>query len=122
MNKEIKKAWGFVKEHKKIILICSGVVILGSLGLYGVNKIKPSYRTVFGKTTFKSGMDCNKTILPNLGVGDLGDAVKYDGGTVELWLDNLTLDDIGKLGEGIINNIPNVSKDSKIWALLDIRE
>ena len=121
MNKKIEKVWVFVKEHKKEILIGSGIAILGGFGLYKATRYKPSCKCSIGKSLLESVNDCRETITPDLGVGTLGDAFKYDGGTIELWMDNLNIEDLGKLGEGIVNNIPDVPKDAKVWALLDIR-
>lgn len=130
MKDQMKKAWKYIKDHKEI-LIASGVAVIGGICLYKGITYKPSLPMSASKSTFKTdeikkligGAKSSMTkISPEIGVGVVEDAVVYDGGTIELMVDDLKTNDIGKLGEGIVNEISNIPKDAKVWALITIRK
>jgi hypothetical protein len=113
----------WIKEHKWKILIAGSSIVLGGLGLYAISK-KAGY-----KISVEQSLDTKTNIFKaerlnviDLGVGALDDAIRYNDGTVELWLDNIRLDELGQLGEGINDNIPGLPENANVWALLCIRE
>jgi hypothetical protein len=121
MKDKLQKAKDYVKEHKKEILIVSGLAIIGVVAGVGLNKVsKNGSHDLTDVLNTISGQEHTK---PDLGVGITEDVVRYeDNGLIELWLDNLKLSDIGKLGEGITENISDVPENAKIWALMSIQE
>ena len=60
--------------------------------------------------------------LPNLGIGEVVDCMKYDNGALELMMDKVPITEVGNLGESILKNIPDVSENSKLWMLMGIFE
>lgn len=117
------KAIEWIKEHKKDILVTGITAVVGGLGLYYISKKMPKCKNIGSAT--ESLTDTFKSEILNvidIGVGALDDAVKYNNGTVELWLDNLRIDELGDLGEAITNNVPDLPENANVWALLCIRE
>lgn len=115
MKEKLKKAKGYVKEHKKEILIGTGVAILGCIGLSKVVKtVKPKREIHI--STFMTPKSINATGV----IGNVNKAYKYDNGAHELWIDELSLDKLGELGESIKNSIPGIPEDDKVWLLMGV--
>lgn len=117
MKEKLKKAKGYVKEHKKEILIGTGVAILGCIGLSKVVKtVKPKCVTNVANTIelTSTKIDCTGVI------GDVFDAMKFDGGCHELWIDGLSLDELGELGESIKKSVPDIPKACGVQVIMDI--
>ena len=112
------KVFEWIKEHKTAILVTAGTVALGGLCLYGVSKKTPKLDTA-SKSTFVMP---KRLPLTGFDVGVCDDVIKYDNGTVELWLDNVNLEQMGDLGDEIMNRIPELPENPNVWALLSIRE
>lgn len=121
MKDKFKKAWEYMKEHRTEILLVGGAIVatsaLGAAWFKGRTvKVLVDDPTVLDKASKPV------KVLPKLGNWKVDDVLQYNDGTIELWLDNLSLDDIGELGEEIVSKIPNVPTNSKVWALMSIRE
>jgi hypothetical protein len=122
MENKFKKAWNFVKEHSGEILIASGVIVLGGVAAATLlNTSKPT-KVLIDDSLLTSNENKPIKVLPKLGDWNVDDVLKYNDGTYELWLDNLRLEDIGKLGEEIRNNVPGVPANAKVWTLMSIKE
>lgn len=121
MEKKFNKMWEFVKDHKREILIGTGVAIAAGFGLYKITSRKPNIIVDLEQISTEA-TNCKNCFKPELGVGVVEDAIKYDCGTIELMLDQLKLSDMGRLGEEIANKIPDIPENAKVWSLLDIRE
>lgn len=120
MNETIKTARKWIKEHKKEITItlCVGVTTICGVILFKNSK-KPAVMDV--KKTFEDELWPEKLNIPDLGIGKLDDIMKYPNGTVELWLDNIPLADLGNLGDAIADQIPDIPGDNNVWALLSVK-
>ena len=120
MNKTIKNAWEWTKEHEKEIIIatCAGVAAICGVILFKNSK-NPAVTAI--KKAFSSEWRPEKLNILDLGVGKLGDAMKYPDGTVELWLDDVPLADMGALGDAITDQISDISGNNGVWALLSVK-
>jgi hypothetical protein len=116
MNEKIKNAWEFVKEHKKEFAIAAVTVIGGVILIKSVSK--PECTKNIGHFTIHKP----EKNLPDLGVGVVGDVIQYDDAVTEIWMDHIPLSDMGKLGEAIRENFPDIPDDYETWALLNIHE
>lgn len=121
MKNKFNKAWEFVKDYKREILIGAGVAIAAGFGLYKITSRKPEIIVDLEQISTET-MNCKNLFKPELGVGVVEDAIKYDCGTIELMVDQLKLSDIGKLGEEIANKIPDIHENAKVWSLISISE
>lgn len=99
-------------------LIATGIILGSGIVCYKLIKSLPKGNSI----AVSDPVDTTKKILPNLGIGKLDDALQYTDGAVELWLDELKLKDLGKLGEEIKNAVGDLPENEKVWALLDIRQ
>lgn len=111
------KVFEWIKEHKTEILIATGTIVLGGLCVYGVSKKTPKVDST--STKIFAGPEHLK--LTGFDVGVCDDVLKYNDGSVELWLDNVKLEQIGELGGEITKRIPELPENSNVWALLCIR-
>lgn len=109
----------WIKEHKTEILIATGTVVLGGLCIYGVTKKTPKVDTSALATTFVKPEHLK---LEGFDVGVCDDVLKYNDGGVELWLDNVKLEQMGQLGEEIVKRVTDLPENPNVWALLCIRE
>jgi hypothetical protein len=116
MENKFKKAWTWVKENKELI-IGTGLMVVGGAALIAVGiKYRPDKRT-------GSNDPAPNGIIPNWGVGDCCNYETYgEGKVIEFWLDNVNIEDTGKLGEEIISKIPNLPDNAKMWAIVNISE
>lgn len=125
MKAKMNKVWNWAKEHKDEIIMASGTVVLTGIGIYCCLKM-PGQNAKSAFEDIADQLECEvskpEKIAPMLGVGKLEEALRYDDGVIELWMDKLKMEDIGKLGEGIVDNIPNVPENAEVWILMNIRE
>lgn len=101
MTKYIKNVWEWVKEHKKEIAIVGAVSIVSAAG--GI--------VLYKKFDSASMRDC---YLPMLDISAGND--RYHGGGVQIAIydDSFSLDAMGKLGEHIAENIPDLPDNPSI--------
>lgn len=124
MNNKTKNAWSWVKEHKVEIGIGALCVATTVAGVAVFKKqIDPE---VIMKRIKNTSKPKKTSIWPkvldarDLGVGECNDVLAYENGSVELWMDNVSLSDMGKLGEVIRDHFPDLG-DGNVWALMNIR-
>lgn len=121
MNEKIKNAWEWTKEHKSEI----GIAVCATAAtVCGVILFKNHKHSVDIPQAFKSVEDNwrpERLKIVDLGVGKLDDAMRYPDGTVELWMDNIPLADMGTLGDAITAQIPGIPGDNNVWALLSVK-
>lgn len=117
---ETKKALDWIKEHKKEILVTTGTIIsVGVLGYFGV------------KVSGKIANDNMVAKLEESAVHWLENpALKLDHVTVtDVWkddgcaftntiLNDFTAADMGKVGEELMANIPEITSDTVLTACL----
>ena len=100
MNERIKNMWGWIKEHKKEIAI-AGLISIGSAagGVFLYEKIK-------------SINVANDWVPTKFNVSDVdfdGNLVRHHDGATEIFVyDCVPLAVMGKFGENIIENIPDL--------------
>lgn len=121
MEKKPNKVKAWVKEHDVEIGVatCIGVSFVAGIA-YGyffgrMPKVKPI--AVDENTVNKV-----KHILPVFNVGKLEDALRYDTGTIELWVKEIPLEDLGNLGAEITEQIMDLPDNAKVWTLMSISE
>lgn len=121
MNKfkaAIEKAWNFVKENKKVIIfattVAGGTILLATLESQRVSRQldKITNRPPMPLPTYRD-VDYKSEI------GEVAEVyvVENDKGVaneVELMINCVKTEDLGKLGEEIINNIPEVKPDQEL--------
>lgn len=120
MKEKFSKVKAWFKENKTKILVCVGTAAVGGLAIYAVGKTVPAL--TIKSTTFKTE-DASKfktNFDPGLVIGEVGDAIKYKDGNVELWMDKIKLSELGQLGEDIAAKIPEANENSYVWALMNI--
>ena len=121
MNKKIENAWEWIKEHKGEILIATGATVITACGIGLHNKHRANVMIRKALSTSKDCIYPEKLNILDLGIGKLDDAMRYSDGTVELWLDNIPLYDMGALGDAITAQIPGIPGDNNVWALLSVK-
>lgn len=124
MNNKIQNAWNWVKDHKVEIGI--GTLCLAT-AVTGVVVFKKQIDPDVVMKRIKNTNEPKKvSFWPkmlgacDLGVGECTDALAYENGSVELWLDDVSLNDMGELGEAIRDHFPDLG-DGNVWALLNVR-
>lgn len=123
MKEKLNKAKEYAKEHLGEILIVTGatsIAIIGGVSAYKACKKVPSIDI----SDIKFEENNITKIFPDLGVGVVEDAMRYtdDRKTVELWLNDLSISDLGKLGDGIKNGIKDIPENAKAWVLINIHD
>lgn len=124
-NNKLNKVKTFIEEHKKeIIILASGTALLGVGFVIG--------KKLFSTTEINIVLEKAKSSLPpltppsnldvDLTIGDVTHACSYNNGTVEMMVENVSIADLGKYGEEILEKVPGVSTDDKVWALIDIKK
>lgn len=130
---ETKKAWDWIKDHKKEILITTATVVgAGVLGYFGVKGFKNA-NTIMVK--FDDSAIDNHCFWDQLGKLELissdwrdNPVAKLDHVTItDLWdegdytnaiINGFTAADMGKVGEELIANVPNVKADTMLSAVM----
>lgn len=121
MNEKIMNAWEWAKEHKSEIIVAGCAAIVGGCGVVLYKNRQASLAIKKALSTVKDDWKPEKLDILDLGVGKLDDAMKYPDGTVELWLDNIPLKDMGALGDAITAQIDGIPGDNNVWALLSVK-
>lgn len=122
MNKKMENMRNWIEDHKYEIGI--GALCVATTAVCAV-LIKKQLDPEVIMNNIKKANQPKMSIWPkkldivDLGVGALDDAMVYDNGVVELWMDQITLSDMGKLGESLRDNFPELS-DASVWALMSI--
>ena len=121
MNEKMKNAWEYIKEHKVQI----GIAALATVGgvIWWKNRSHLTLMNVAQNIDKPEKLDIwpKKLDVADLGIGALDDAMRYKDGSVELWMDQISLSDMGALGEAIGNNIPDLPENSSVWALMCVK-
>lgn len=119
MNAKLEKAKIWAQEHKEEILIGAGMTVLTGIGVLLGHKFlnDKSFRMVenLGGERFMCGDE--STVFKMF---ELADAWKYKDGSIELMLDKCHLDNLGKLGEEILEKVPEVPENEQVWMLMNI--
>jgi hypothetical protein len=120
MNEKIMNAWEWVKDHKSEIAIAGCAAIIGGCGVVLCKNRQASLAIRKTIDAYKSHQP-EKIDISDLGLGKLEDAIKYPNGTVELWLDDIPLKNMGALGDAITAQIDGIPGDNNVWALLSVK-
>lgn len=123
MNEKIKNKFEWVKNHKKGVII-AGLATVGTV-VGGIFLYKNNYYVNVGKFIDNWGSArkvADKVTVSALGTCKVNDIIRYETGTIEMFLDNIPLAEMGKLGEDIIEKIPNLPDNANVWALLSIKD
>ena len=137
---ETKKAWDWIKEHKKGVLITTGtlvgVVVLGYFGVktFNTNKVAndtilklndgatnyPWLKEPIFKPEFATEYHWVDNPIAKLDHVTITDLWKENGNYNEAILHNFTAADMGKVGEELMANIPEIKSDTLLSGVLDI--
>jgi hypothetical protein len=111
MNEHIKNTWNWIKEHKKEIAIAGAISIVSAVG---------------GIVLYKKIEDINATkhwMPPKLNISDTGiddNLVRHHDGATEVSIyEDIPLAALGKFGEYLAENIPNLP-DNPIVAGIEL--
>ena len=114
MNNKMKNAWEFVKENKKKIIFGAAAVVGGFI----LFKTGAKYVKIAKAIT---PLPNPEGFTPEIGVGEVVDFARYDSGSVDLWMDKIPLADMGKLGEEIVEKVPDLPENPIVWSVMNIR-
>lgn len=116
MKDKLKKLWGFVKEHKKEVLVTLGIVGTG-ITIALLCKDHSAKQPIAKSKTTES---VYKPDIVDLGFGK---AEVFDEGTNNkaLWFEKLSLDDLGVLGENLVKGIPEIPEHyDKVQVMVNV--
>ena len=109
------KVENFIKKHKKEIVIGT-VMIVGGLVIFAITKKKPaSLNKAVEKLTPEKW---NSMDIPSSGVGII-DSVDTNGKWIDVIANNLTVDDLSKLGEAF-KELDTVTGETGVSALISL--
>ena len=117
---ETKKALDWIKEHKKEILITTGTVIgVGVLGYFGVKAVSNKITNDFIGELTDSTTHWLENPVAKLDHVTVTDVWKDDGYEfTNTILNDFTAADMGKVGEELMANIPEITSDTVLTATL----
>lgn len=107
----MNKTLTYIKEHRREILIGSGVVV-GLVVLNHIFGVRPRTKTVT-RTIIESN---NVPIITSGLITDVWD----DGTHLDLIIDKLNVKDLGQLGEDLVTAIPRITEDSEISLMMGV--
>ena len=113
VKNKLKKVWAWTVDHNSEIIEISLPIISGVV-LFALAK------HVAKSATVSNHVGHEHCLMPKLGGGECSDITTYLNGTVELWLDEVKLSEMGTLGEDIVNHISPLPENAKVWGLLSI--
>ena len=108
----LKKAWNFVKENKKVIIfattVAGGTILLATIEANRIGKeiVEITKPQAIPIPTYKNVEYESK-------VGKIAEAFVSDN-EAEILINCVKPEDLGKLGEEIINNIPEIPPDKEL--------
>ncbi len=115
---ETKKVFDWIKGHKKEILITTvtgiGVGVLGYFGVKSFNKGSNDIVIKFDDPIIGDWRDNPVAKLDHVTITDLWDEDEYTNAII----DGFTAADMGKVGEELMANIPNVKADTMLSAVM----
>ena len=123
MKNKMENMRNWIEEHKVEIGI--GTLCVATTVVCGILIKKQLDPEVIMNNIKKANQPKKMSVWPkkldivDLGVGALDDAMVYDNGVVELWMDQIPLSDMGALGESLRDHFPELS-DASVWALMSI--
>ncbi len=110
MNEHIKNTWNWIKEHKKEVAIAGAISIISAFG--GIVLYKKFDRT-----------NVVDWCPPKLNISDVsidGNLVRHHDGAIEISIyEDIPLAAMGKFGEYLAENIPNLP-DNPIVAGIEL--
>lgn len=121
MKEKLNKVKAWIKENKTKILIGTGAAVLGGIAVYAIGKSVPKLDLKSTTLASESLDGVTKHFKPDITIGALDDALQYKDGSIELWMDNIKINELGQLGEEFLGKLPNVNEDSNVWALMCIK-
>lgn len=115
-----KKAWDWIKEHKKEILITTGTVVgVGVLGYFGVKSWNKYPNTIVDQLndvdTDQHWLENPVAKLDHVTITDLWNHGEFTEGIIN----DFTAADMGKVGEELMANIPEVKSDTVLSAVFN---
>lgn len=110
------KVKNWVKDHKWEI-IGAAALVAGAFGVGYVLQRNASAKTVTIDIP-ANPLKPEHLKVTDWAVGKLDDIMKYDNGAYELWMDEVPIEDMGKLGEEILNNCTTQGRTA--WILLEV--
>ena len=112
-----EKAWNWIKEHKKEILITTVTGIgVGVLGYFGVKSLGKCPNTIIDQlNSADGGQHWLENPVAKLDHVTITDKNEYNGLTFGI-LNDFTAADMGKVGEELMANIPDIKPETVLSA------
>lgn len=117
MKQKIEKTKTFIKEHKKEILIGTGVVMVSGL-IFIVTKKKPKFEGA--RRVIKTSMGYKDLEKPSLNIGRIDELWQDEFGKIAI-VNDFKVADMGAIGQEFlkIDGVTNETEVSVIMGLLD---
>lgn len=117
MKQKVEKAKTFVKEHKKEILIGTGLAVAGGL-IFIITKKKPKFEGA--RRVIKTSMEYKDLEKPVLNIGRIDELWQDEFGKMAI-INDFTVADMGTIGQEFlkIDGVTNETEVSVIMGLLD---
>ena len=118
---ETKKAWDWIKEHKKEILITTGSIVgVGVLGYFGVKSLSKCHPDMIidQLNDADAGQHWLENPVAKLDHVTITDLSTYDDLTFGI-INDFTAADMGKVGEELMANIPEIKADTVLSASIN---
>lgn len=116
MKERMQKVKTFVKEHKEQIAIGAATIVVGGV-IFIVTKKKPKFKAekaVEVLPKFNTELE-----HPDLDFGTITDFWS-EGGFKNAIIDDLTIADLGALGEQFVEKVDGITKDTEVSILMGI--
>ncbi len=121
--KKENKVLEWMKEHKKAIIIATGVTIGTAVGVVLTKKLvlKNNEIPVLFSGVFKNGKTAYD--VKPIGTFDTCSVVDLwkEGDWLNSVMDDIKVSDVGKFGEDLMKNVPGITKDTILSAVLSTK-
>lgn len=118
MKEKMQKVKTFVKEHKEQITIGAGAVVIGGI-MFMVTKKKPKLKTMEAVDVIQKFN--TELEHPELDFGTITD-FWLEGGYKNAIIHDLTIADLGALGEQFVEKVDGITKDTEVSLVMGLTE
>lgn len=126
-----EKVKDFIKENKVELLIGAAGTLVTAVSLALIGKQIDVYREL-DEHYYPCVLDTDRFVDDpvyknnsgpyDIGVGNMTYLNTYKNGGREFWVEDMSINDMGNLGESIKEHFPDVNEDKNVWALLSISD
>lgn len=126
-----EKVKEFIRENKVELLIGAAGTLVTAVSLALIGKQIDVYREL-DEHYYPCEIDLDRFVDDpvyknnsgpyDIGVGNMTYLNTRKNGIREFWVEDMSVNDMGNLGEKIKEHFPDVSEDKNVWALLSISD